>query len=262
MDNASATTPTLTNALRKLVSSLGAARHRRESGLFVAEGVRCVTDSLPHFGCRHLFATAEAASQNPALAAHPALITVGMADIRRMSQLEQPQPVIAVLELPLPQPFTYGGNLTLALDGVQNPGNLGTIIRLADWFGISDILASAGTADCFNPKVVQATMGALARVRVHYVENLAETLAALPAPIVGTLLDGDNLYSPQSLPLEPRPVVVMGNEGNGLSDAVRSVVTHRVRIPSFPPGRATSESLNVAMATGIVISEISRRIYG
>lgn len=179
-----------------------------------------------------------------------------------MSQQQNPQGVLAVFELPETGAFNPRGRLTIALDAIQDPGNLGTIIRLADWFGITDIIAGAGTADPFAPKVVQATMGALGRVNIHRVENLAETLRNIPdQPIIGTFLDGTDLYTTE-VTLAPAPVVVMGNEGNGISPEVEKVCTCRLKIPSFPPGRRAIESLNVAMATGIIISELSRRIYG
>ncbi|MDE6513409.1 MAG: RNA methyltransferase [Muribaculaceae bacterium] len=242
----------------KFVKSLTTPRGRRESGCFLAEGARCVLDSLPHFRVRELFCTAAFAADHPELRG---ATVVERKMIERMSQQQSPQPVLAVFELPETEPFAYQGRLTLALDAVQDPGNLGTIIRLADWFGITDILAGTGTADAFQPKVVQATMGALARVRVHRVADLAETLSRSGAPVVGTFLDGTDLYR-TPLSLSPQPIVVMGNEGNGISPAVEAVVSERLKIPSFPPGRQTSESLNVAMATGIIISEFSRRIYG
>jgi len=147
----------------------------------------------------------------------------------------------------------------LALDGVQNPGNLGTIIRLADWFGISDIYCSPDTADCYNPKVVQATMGAILRVRVHYLplaDFLAKT-AAEKTPVYGTMLDGENIYSTT---LSANGVIVMGNEGKGVSEECARSFTHRLLIPSYPPERQGSESLNVAMATGIVCAEFRRRM--
>lgn len=246
-------------SLRKLVTSLATAKGRREHAAFLAEGTRCVLDSLPHFGLRMLLATPEWIEEHPAVAeARP----VARHDIERMSRQQSPQPVLAVFDLPRPEPFVYNPEeLTLALDAVQDPGNLGTIIRLADWFGIRHILAAPGTADPFQPKVVQATMGALARVKVHRVADLAAELAATGAPVIGTLLDGDDLYR-TDISLTPRPIIVMGNEGNGISPQVRGAVTDRVRIPSFPPGAETSESLNVAMATGIIVSELSRRIYG
>lgn len=244
---------------RKLVQSLASAKGRRAAGAFLAEGTRCVVDSLPHFGLRALYCTAAWAGEHPAEAARATV--VDRREIERMSQQQTPQPVLAVFDLPEIQPYKYDGAMALALDAVQDPGNLGTIIRLADWFGIRDILAGAGTADAFQPKVVQATMGALARVRVHRIDSLAETLRESGAPVIGTFLDGDDLYS-APVELTPRPIVVMGNEGNGISPEVEAAVSRRLKIPSFPPGRQTSESLNVAMATGIIISEFSRRIYG
>lgn len=244
---------------RKLVQSLASARGRRAAGAFLAEGTRCVVDSLPHFGLRALYCTAAWAGEHPAEAARATV--VDRREIERMSQQQTPQPVLAVFDLPEIAPYKYDGAMALALDTVQDPGNLGTIIRLADWFGIRDILAGAGTADAFQPKVVQATMGALARVRVHRTDCLAATLRESGAPVIGTFLDGDDLYS-APVELTPRPIVVMGNEGNGISAEVEAAVSRRLKIPSFPPGRQTSESLNVAMATGIIISEFSRRIYG
>lgn len=242
----------------KFVKSLATARGRREAGCFLAEGARCVMDSLPHFRLRELFCTAAFAAEHPDL---KEATIVDRRTIERMSQQQTPQPVLAVFELPGQQQFSYKGQLTLALDAVQDPGNLGTIIRLADWFGITDILAGPGTADAFQPKVVQATMGALARVAVHRTDNLAQTLTDSGAPVFGTFLDGTDLYR-TPLELTPQPIVVMGNEGNGISPDVAKTVTQRLKIPSFPPERQTSESLNVAMATGIVVSELSRRIYG
>lgn len=242
----------------KFVKSLATARGRREAGCFLAEGARCVIDSLPHFRLRELFCTAGFATEHPEL---KEAIIVDRRTIERMSQQQTPQPVLGVFDLPQHKPYNYSGQLTLALDAVQDPGNLGTIIRLADWFGITDILAGPGTADAFQPKVVQATMGALARVAVHRVDNLAQTLIDSGAPVFGTFLDGRDLYS-TPIELTPLPIVVMGNEGNGISAEVEKTVSQRLKIPSFPPGRQTSESLNVAMATGIIISELSRKIYG
>ena len=154
---------------------------------------------------------------------------------------------------------TQSDRLSLALDGVQNPGNLGTIIRLADWFGISDIYCSADTADCYNPKVVQATMGAILRVKVHYLQlaDFLKKTAANKTPVYGTMLDGVNIYQSE---LTPAGVIVMGNEGKGVSDECARSFTHRLLIPSYPPERQGSESLNVAMATGIVCSEFRRRM--
>ena len=146
--------------------------------------------------------------------------------------------------------------LTLALDGIQDAGNMGTIIRIADWFGINNIFASKNTVDIYNPKVVQATMGALARVRVHYVD-LVEELNKVDAPIYVTALDGDNINKAS---LTKNGVIVMGNEGNGVSKEVMAVANKKLLIPSYPPERPTSESLNVSVATAIVVSMFRSRI--
>jgi TrmH family RNA methyltransferase len=147
-------------------------------------------------------------------------------------------------------------SLCLALDDVQDPGNLGTIIRIADWFGIEDIFCSRGTVDVYNPKVVQATMGAIARVRVHYVD-LPEFIASMGStPVYGTFLDGKDMYGCQ---LSGNGLIVMGNEGNGISGEIERMVNNKLYIPNYPAERATSESLNVAVATAIVCAEFRRR---
>lgn len=243
---------------RKEIRALATSKGRNQQGAFLAEGTRCVLECLPLFKLRELYATSSWLEAHPGVEA----FAVEQKEIDRLSQQQNPQGVLAVFELPTVSEFKPSGRLTLALDAVQDPGNLGTIIRLADWFGIGDIIAGAGTADPFAPKVVQATMGALGRVRVHRVADLAETLRKIPGqPIAGTFLDGTDLYSTE-VSLDPAPVVVMGNEGNGISPEVEAICTCRLKIPSFPPGRRTVESLNVAMASGIIISELSRRIYG
>lgn len=143
------------------------------------------------------------------------------------------------------------------LDGVQDPGNLGTIIRIADWFGIENVICSADTADAYNPKVVQATMGSIARVKVTYM-NLSVLFDSLSKdfPIYGTLLEGDNIYNQE---LTEVGLIVMGNEGKGISPAIRNLVNRALRIPNYPEGRATADSLNVAIATAIVCAEFRRR---
>ena len=152
--------------------------------------------------------------------------------------------------------FTDHFSLSLALDGIQDPGNLGTIIRIADWFGIEQIFCSDDTVDAWNPKVVQATMGSIARVNIIYF-NLLEFLDTLPAdfPVYGTLLDGDNIYTQ---PLTPHGLIVMGNEGNGISPEIRQKVNRRLLIPSYRTDD-TAESLNVAIATAITCAEFRRR---
>ena len=149
----------------------------------------------------------------------------------------------------------YDSELVLALDGVQDPGNMGTIIRIADWFGIGTIYCSLDSADVYNPKVVQATMGSLAHVRIEY-GNLQELIQQAQCPVYGTLLDGQNIYEQ---PLTKNGIIVMGNEGNGISPAIRELVTHRLLIPNYHQDSETAESLNVAIATAITCAEFRRR---
>ncbi len=254
----------LTNSLRKMIHGLGSSKNRRAEGLFVAEGTRCVLETLGLFNCRYFIATQKWVDEHcDKLHNAGEIIIATQSDISRISQQKTPQPVIAVYEIPT-RSLDLGkltSSLVLALDTVQDPGNLGTIIRIADWFGISDIICSADTVDLYNPKVVQATMGAIARVAVHYVP-LCPTLAKLAndgqteTPIYGTFLDGDNIYETN---LSPTGVIIMGNEGNGISPEVAKMVNHRLLIPSFPPNRPTVESLNVGMATAITVAEFRRR---
>ena len=149
-------------------------------------------------------------------------------------------------------------SLNLVLDDVQDPGNLGTIIRIADWFGIEDIFCSPLTADCYNPKVVQATMGAITRVRIHYLDldALFGDFAADDMPVYGTFLEGEPIYNAD---LADRGFIVMGNEGRGVSDSIARWVTNKLYIPPFPVDQPSSESLNVAVATAITCSEFRRR---
>ena len=176
-------------------------------------------------------------------------------ELRRISFLQNPQQVLALFLIPSTI-FYQPSTLSLALDSVQDPGNLGTIIRIADWFGIDTIYCSEDTADAYNPKVVQATMGSLAHVHIIYCD-LLQLFDALPPsyPVYGTLLDGDDIYQQ---PLSQEGIIVMGNEGNGISEAVRQRVTRRLLIPNFHQGES-AESLNVAIATAITCSEFRRR---
>ena len=175
--------------------------------------------------------------------------------------MQNPQQVLALFPLPeweTPEAKAGIGRLTIALDGVQDPGNLGTICRLADWFGIDDIVCSAETADIFNPKAIQATMGAIARVKVHYtdLEGFLETASKENVPVYGTFLDGDNIYERH---LSTDGIIVMGNEGKGISQRISRFVSERLFIPNYPQDRITTESLNVAVATAITCAEFRRR---
>ena len=230
----------------KLVKSLQLKKFRDELGLFVAEGEKCVAELTKSFELVHLYREGENATRT---------------EIEQMSGLKNPQGVVGVFKKrPIGDWTLEIGDLVLALDGVQDPGNLGTIIRTCDWYGVHDIFCSLDTADCYNPKVVQATMGALSRVRVHYVD-LPSWLASQKAPIYGTLLDGKDMYDviSSSRDHEIPSIIIMGNEGNGISQEVRSLVTHPIRIPSYPKNAETSESLNVSIATAIVLAEFRRQ---
>ena len=247
----------LTNRLRKLVSSLDDARVRREEHLFVAEGTKCVLDTLHHFNVRYLFATQAWLDRHHGDVKGFEVTAVKRADMERMSHLSTPPDVLAVYDIPEYDVTSVDtrGKLLLALDRVQDPGNLGTIMRIADWFGIRDIICSRDTVDLYNPKVVQATMGAVARVRVHYTD-LPAWLSGCGVPVYGTFLHGENIYKAN---LGGEGVIVMGNEGKGISEDVEREVTCRVTIPSYPAGEATSESLNVGMATAVAVAEFRRR---
>ncbi len=233
----------------KLIHSLETKKGREKVGLFVAEGPKVVNDLL-HEG----FVADE--------------ILDDIEDIKKVSFLQHPQPLLGVFKLPevtLKSPNDHlslfnkvvDNHLVLTLDGVQDPGNLGTIIRIADWFGIENIFCSHETADCWNPKVVQATMGSIARVKLHYL-NLNDLIDQLPAdyPIYATLLDGNNIYEQE---LSHHGMIVMGNEGKGISPQLRTKINRKLLIPNYPPERETAESLNVAIATSIVCAEFRRR---
>lgn len=248
----------LSKAKIKYIRSLEQKKSRKEERAFLAEGAKLVGDLEGYFPCRILVGIPEWLAAHPHFRAQE-VMSVTPEELAKASLQKTPQEVLAVFEMPDDEVDDNASceDLCLALDDVQDPGNLGTIIRLADWFGIRHIYCSLHTVDVFNPKAVQATMGALARVRLHYVP-LADWLCRLDGcvPVYGTFLDGEDIYGQE---LSARGVIVMGNEGNGISPEVERLVSHRLYIPSYPPGQMTSESLNVAMATAIVCAEFRRR---
>ena len=242
----------------KWVHSLEMKKNRKREHLFVAEGPKVVGDLLAHYRPRAVFATAEW-NGRASLPSYVTPETVSDDELRRLSFLQHPQQVIAVLEMDDDVSISVSPErLSLVLDGVQDPGNLGTIIRIADWFGIDNIVCSPDTADAYNPKVVQATMGSLARVNVSYTP-LLPFLTSLPAdmPIYGTLLNGSDIYASE---LSSRGIIIMGNEGNGISSEVRALVSKPLLIPNFRQGGDCAESLNVAVATAITCAEFCRRL--
>ena len=229
----------------KLIQSLQRKKNRDELGLFVAEGEKLVRDLLPYFEKEYLFTTdrrVQGAEE------------ISEIEMGKITHLSTASNTLAVFKKKEP---TYSldeinNQLSLLLDDIQDPGNMGTIIRIADWFGIKNVFCSAACADIYNSKTVKATMGALSRVSVIYVD-VEEFLRSITCPIYGTFMDGKNIYQEQ---LPAAALIVMGNEGKGISDKVEKRIKHRLSIPSF--GENGSESLNVAIATGIVCSEFRR----
>jgi TrmH family RNA methyltransferase len=240
----------------KLIHQLQSKKFRKREGLFVAEGPKVVGDLLKRFQPSAIFATAE---YKETLGNNNIEVTeVSEDELLRISFLQHPQQVLALFPLSdVTSKVTVDtSKLALALDSVQDPGNLGTIIRIADWFGIDTIYCSEDTADAYNPKVVQATMGSIARVKLVYTDLLSLFTTLPPSyPVYGTLLDGDDIYSQD---LSKEGIIVMGNEGKGISQPLRKFINHRLLIPSFRKGD-TAESLNVAVATAITCSEFRRR---
>ena len=240
----------------KYIRSLELKKNRNKEGKFVAEGFKVVDDLLALQPADLIVATGEWL-RGKYFGAETEVIEVTDEELKKVSFLQHPQQVLAVFRQATSGDYSINtSELSLALDGVQDPGNLGTIIRIADWFGITHIYCSQDTADVYNPKVVQATMGSIARVKVEY-GDLLGLVESLPAdvPVYGTLLDGDNIYQQK---LENRGLIVMGNEGKGISPKLAKKVNHKLLIPNFPEGRATADSLNVAIATAITCSEFRR----
>lgn len=236
-------------------------KFRTREGVFVAEGPKVVEDLMEIIRPKRLITTNEWTINKQTEGIEVDIVTEE--ELARLSFLQHPQQVLAVFPiLSNNQSEDYTkelkGKLTLVLDSVQDPGNLGTIIRIADWFGIETIICSHETADVYNPKVVQATMGSIARVKVIYTD-LQNTLKHLSEslPIYGTFLNGDNIYKSN---LSNDGVIVMGNEGRGISKEVAKVITNRILIPNYPEGRKCADSLNVAIATAITCAEFRKRV--
>lgn len=233
----------------KLITSLQQKKYRDQTGLFVAEGPKVIAELLNDGMRLHSFFSTDASqitAENHFL--------LNEAELKKISFLKSANTSLAIFEIPKTKPIQDSG-LIVALDAVRDPGNLGTIIRLCDWFGVRQLICSEDTADCFNPKVVQATMGSLARVQIHYV-SLSGFLEETTLPIYGGFMDGKNVYSEK---LPQTGILVMGNEANGVSKEIIQKITHKITIPRFGSLQKT-ESLNVATATAILLSEFRRAI--
>lgn len=240
----------------KYIRSLKEKKYRSEYGTFVAEGNKMVSDLLPFLKCQLLIGNIDFLNTT-SLENVEEVIEVNDKELAQASFLQNPQQVLAVFYQPQrDSQIRIDDQLILALDGIQDPGNLGTIVRLCDWYGIKHVFCSQDTADIYNPKVVQATMGALARVDVHYVDLAEFLIENKHLPVYGTLLDGNNMYEED---ISPTGIIVMGNEGNGIRPEIERLITKRLYIPNYPIGNPTSESLNVAIATAIICAEFRRR---
>ena len=235
----------------KFVKSLSQKKFREQEGLFVVEGEKLVAEAVQSsFRVKKVYHRDD----------------IGETAMARMSALSSPSPALATVYIPedLSEAELPSRGLFLALDGIRDPGNLGTILRIADWFGVDAVYASPDTVDVFNPKVVQATMGAIFRVKFHYTDipALCERAKAMGGQVYGTFLDGENFYRKElSNGAEAPSVIVIGNEANGISKQTAACVTDRLYIPPYPADDAGSESLNAAVATAVTVAEFRRRCH-
>lgn len=240
----------------KKVKALQQKKFRDETGLFVVEGEKMVEEAIrSNFHVEAVYRRDE----------------IGEDAMKRISALASPSPVLAVVRKPsdivlddISDAILPSKGLFLGLDTIRDPGNLGTILRIADWFGIDAVYAAKDTVDVFNPKVVQATMGAVFRVKMHYVDlpSLSEKILNKGGRIYGTFLDGRNMYSRDlDTGLEMPVMIVIGNESEGISDTMASLVSDRLYIPPYPADDPGSESLNAAVATAVTVAEFRRRTY-
>lgn len=246
----------------KLIQSLNRKKERDESGLFLVEGNKMVEEALrSEYKIETLVCTTQFADQHPEIRSKAKeIIEADRDSIQKASLLQNSQEALAIVAQPaieIPE-LNLNAELCLALDFIQDPGNLGTILRIADWFGISTVICSENTVDVFNPKVVQASMGAIFRVKTMYtnLESFLLETSKKQIPVYGTFMDGNNIYTE---PLSKNGIIVLGNEGNGISDSISTLVTKRIAIPTFSTNPNKAESLNVAIAASICCSEFRRR---
>jgi len=236
----------------KFITSLRQKKHRENHKMFFAEGVKVVPELIASsLVLVHVYTT-EALDFGVSA---DKVSLISEEELKKISVLTTPNVCLAVFEMPATMSLATEG-LIVALDDVRDPGNLGTIIRLCDWFGVSTLLCSYNSVDVYNPKVIQATMGSVTRVQIEYVD-LPAYLNATALPVFGTFMDGDNIYEEK---MPQNAILIMGNEANGISDAVKSLVTRKIAIPRFGALQKT-ESLNVATATAVVLSEFKRGLF-
>jgi TrmH family RNA methyltransferase len=233
----------------KLITSLSQKKYRQKHQLFIAEGVKVVQELLnSSFETEILFCTEDFSCS----ISDKKITRISEIDLKKISTLKTPNKVLGIFRIPEEKTLKKDG-LTLALDDINDPGNLGTIIRLCDWFGVANLICSLKTVDCYNQKVVQASMGSLTRITIHYLD-LPTYLKATNAPTFIADMDGENVYK-SNLPKEG--ILIMGNEANGVSNEIKNIVSNKISIPRFGETQIT-ESLNVATATAILLSEFKR----
>lgn len=262
----------LTKKQLQFVNSLKQKKYREEHQLFIAEGPKMVSELLKsEIEVKQLYAT-KAFLSKKAVEKQIDCVEIGYSELERLSSLVTPNEVLAVCKIPnyVFNKTELKGKLTLILDSIKDPGNMGTIIRIADWFGIETIICSRESADAYNPKVIQSTMGSIARIKLHYLnlmdffnELKDESLLNTGFPVFGALLEGENIYTKG---LTAEGFIVIGNESKGISDSILPYITEKISIPSFShyrPDKGEAESLNAAVAAAIICSEFRRRTgYG
>lgn len=235
----------LTNNDSKLINSLVKKKFRQKYNKFIVEGVKIIDELLRNgYGIEKIYTTELFSTDSDV-----AQILISENELKKISQLVQPNTALALCEMPQQKELNLNG-LVIALDDIRDPGNLGTIIRLADWFGVEQIICSHETVDMYNPKVIQSTMASFTRVQVNYVD-LKEVFSNYKNPVLGTFMEGENVYKSE---LPKDAILLMGNEANGISQELIPFISDKITIPRFGKLQQT-ESLNVAMATGILLSE-------
>ncbi|MCA0132420.1 TrmH family RNA methyltransferase [Winogradskyella alexanderae] len=233
----------------KLIKSLSQKKYRNQEGLFIVEGIKGVKEFLTSdFELVQLYST-----QSNFEVLEDEMTIISFNELKRISSLKNPNTVLALFKIPINTNPNFN-TTSILLDDIRDPGNLGTIIRLCDWFGIEQLICSTNTVDCFNPKVVQASMGSLARVKIYY-HDLLEFIKKSNLQVIGTFMEGNNVYTSN---ISNNVLIVLGNEANGISPEVEAIVDAKIGIPKFGKLKAT-ESLNVANAAAIILSELKRR---
>lgn len=245
----------LSKPLIRTITSLQYKKFRKENGLFIVEGAKSLTEFIrSDYFVQHIFYTPQAAAKLGKIPQNIKSDEVSEQELNRISALKTPQGVLGLVRIPDYPPLSPGqlrGKFHLVLDNIQDPGNLGTIIRTAEWFGFNHIICSSDAVDAYNPKAVQASMGSLARMHVYYTD-IAQLAARAPVPVFGAVLDGTSLYETI---FRGEGLIVLGNEGNGIRDEVLSHIEHRITIPRV----GDTESLNVAVSAALFCAELARK---